>query len=115
MLLNVITQIWFFIYFRTNEDKLRRIGKYLSLQSKQYRAKRININIKINLLVYSVEVLGGVIFCLLSLTPREEIMYFFSIIWYGIVIPSCYLINSNHSKETIMDEGSKKSYQFLDS
>ena len=95
----------FIYHFRTNEDRLRRLGKSLSLQSKQYRAKRINVNIKTNVLAYSVELLGMVIVFLSSHNRRAEIMYCVSLIWYGNVIPSCYLINSNYCKDTIMDDG----------
>ena len=32
-------------------------------------------------------------------------LYFGALIWYGNVIPSCYLINSNDTKKFIMEKG----------
>jgi hypothetical protein len=56
-------------------------------------------------LAYLVEVLGGVIVCCLALLRIPTFLYAGILIWYGIVIPSCYLINSTDNKTSIIEEG----------
>lgn len=90
--------------FSSEEERLRKLDKLLSTRSKTYRAKRVDINVKINVAAYLVELLGGLITCLLALLLKVNVSLFV-VIWYGNVIPSCYLINSDDSKDTIMDEG----------
>ena len=70
-----------------------------------YRAKRIDVNVKINLLAYLAEVLGAIIVCCLALVRIPILMYAGYLIWYGIVIPSCYLINSRDNKKSIIEKG----------
>jgi len=52
-----------------------------------------------------VEVLGGVIVCCLALVRHSIFLYAGVLIWYGIVIPSCYLINSSGNKKSVIEEG----------
>ena len=58
-----------------------------------------------NFLAYAVEVLGTIVIVLLSVLRPPTFLYFGVLIWYGNVIPSCYLINSNDTKKFIMDQG----------
>ena len=90
---------------RSNEDRLKHLGKSVSSRSKQYRIKRIDINVKINVLAYSVEVLGGFLLVCLSLVHPATFLYIGVEIWYGNVIPSCYLLNSSDTKAFIMEQG----------
>ena len=85
--------------------RLKKFDKSISVRSRQYRAKRININVKINSLAYIVEVLGGVIMLGLALVPAATFLYLGTQVWYGNIIPSCYLINSSDIKDYIMDNG----------
>ena len=88
-----------------NEERLRKMGKSFSTQSRQCRAKRIDVNVKVNTIVFLVEVLGGVIIGFFTAIPHANYMYTATLIWYGNVIPSCYLINSSDIKEFIMKNG----------
>ena len=90
---------------RSNEDRLKHLGKSVSSRSKQYRIKRIDINVKINVLAYSVEVLGGFLLGCLSLVHPATFLYIGVEIWYGNVIPACYLLNSSDTKAFIMEQG----------
>ena len=92
-------------FYRENEDRLEKLGKSLSVQSKQYRAKRIDVNVKINGVGYLAEVLGGVLVTLLAFHHKVSILNTFALFWYGNVIPSCYLINFVHNKKSIMNDG----------
>ena len=92
-------------FYRSNERRLKEFDKSISVRSRQYRAKRININVKINSLAYIVEVLGGVIMGGLALVPPATFLYLGTQMWYGNIIPSCYLINSSDIKDYIMDNG----------
>ena len=94
--------MWF---YRKNEERLEKFGKSLAVQSKQYRAKRIDVNVKINGLGYLAEVLGGVLITLLAFHHKVSILNTFALFWYGNVIPSCYLINFVHNKKSIMNDG----------
>ena len=49
--------------------------------------------------------LGGLIVCCLALVPIPIFVYAAVLVWYGIVIPSCYLINSSESKKYIIEKG----------
>ena len=91
--------------FRGNEERLKKFGRALSLQSKQSRAKRIEVNVKVNSLAYTAEVLGGFVIGVLALVKPPTYMYTATIIWYGNIIPSCYLINSSDTKNFIIDKG----------
>jgi hypothetical protein len=84
---------------------MKKFGKSLSNASRKYRAKRIDVNVKINVFAYLVEVLGGIIVCCLALVPIPIFVYAAILVWYGIVIPSCYLINSSESKKYIIEKG----------
>ena len=90
---------------RSNEDRMKQLGKSVSTRSKQYRVKRIDINVKINVLAYSVEVLGGFLLGCLSLVHPATFLYIAVEIWYGNVIPACYLLNSSGTKAFIMEQG----------
>ena len=90
---------------RSNEDRMKQLGKSVSTRSKQYRIKRIDVNVKINVLAYSVEVLGGILLGCLSLLQPATFLYIGVEIWYGNVIPSCYLLNSSDTKAFIMEQG----------
>ena len=100
MIINTITCI-----FRGNEERLKKFGKAVSLQAKQSRAKRIEVNVKVNSLAYTAEVLGGFVIGVLALVPPATYLYTATIIWYGNIIPSCYLINSSDMKNFIIDLG----------
>ena len=52
-----------------------------------------------------VEILGGVIMGGLAIIKPATFLYLGTQIWYGNVIPSCYLINSSDIKDYIMDKG----------
>ena len=93
------------IIYRANEQRLKNFGKSLSVKSRQYRTKRIDVNVKINALAYSVEVLGGVIMGCLAFVPPATYLYAGTEIWYGNVIPSCYLVNCSDIKRSIMEKG----------
>ena len=90
---------------RSNEERMKQLGKSVSTRSKQYRIKRIDINVKINVLAYSVEVVGGLLLGFLSLLQPATFLYIGVEIWYGNVIPSCYLLNSSDTKAFIMEQG----------
>ena len=60
---------------RPNEDRMKQLGKSVSTRSKQYRIKRIDINVKINVLAYSVEVLGGLLLGCFSLVHPATFLY----------------------------------------
>ena len=92
-------------FYRKNEERLEKHGKSLAVQSKQYRAKRIDVNVKINGVGYLAEVLGGVLITLLAFHHKVSILNTFALFWYGNVIPSCYLINFVHNKKSIMNDG----------
>ena len=77
--------MWF---YRKNEERLEKFGNSLAVQSKQYRAKRIDVNVKINGLGYLAEVLGGVLITLLAFHHKVSILNTFALFWYGNVIPS---------------------------
>ena len=90
---------------RSNEERMKQLGKSVSTRSKQYRIKRIDINVKINVLAYSVEVVGGLLLGFLSLLQPATFLYIGVEIWYGNLIPSCYLLNSSHTKAFIVEQG----------
>ena len=90
--------------FRRNDESLRRLGDTLSASSRQIRAKRINVNLKINILAYVVEVIGGLIICSGAGASSGIILYPIAA-WYGLVVPSCYLVNNDDTKTLIMKYG----------
>ena len=99
------------MHFRSNEERLKRLKKVLSFQSRQYRARRIKINLIINGIAYMAEVLGTIVIIVLGLPRYPAFLRRIIItnigtgIWYAIIIPSCYLMNSNEIKDSIMENG----------
>ena len=84
----------------------------MSAQRKKNRTKRININVKINVIAYLAEVFGGLVAISLaflpSLTNTENsngYIYITIMILYGNIIPSCYLMNNTNFKSLVMDNG----------
>ena len=73
--------------------------------------RRIHINIKINVFVLMMEIVGGLIISSLAVLFNQQrggsdmVMLTGLQIWYGCVIPSCYLLNSDYIKDTIMEHG----------
>ena len=90
--------------FSRNEESLRRLGDTLSARSRKIRAKRINVNLKVNVLAYVVEVIGGLIICCGSGASSGRMLYPIAA-WYGLVVPSCYLVNNDDTKTLIMKYG----------
>ena len=99
----IISEIYSF-YCSLNEDSLQRLGDIVSARSRLIRAKRIKINLKINGIAYLVEVVGGVLICTLAISSTLKLFFPFSL-WYGLVVPSCYLINNEDTKTLIMKYG----------
>ena len=93
-----------FYTFSRNDESLQRLGDTLSATSRQIRAKRINVNLKINVLAYAVEVIGGLIICGGAGISSGRMLYPIAA-WYGLVVPSCYLINNEDTKMLIMKHG----------
>ena len=91
-----------FLFSSRNDESLRRLGDTLSATSRQTRAKRINVNLMINVLAYVVEVIGGLIICAGASFGR---MLYPIAVWYGLVVPSCYLVNNDDTKMIIMRHG----------
>ena len=91
-------------YCSRNEKSLRRLGDIVSAKSRLMRAQRIKINLKINGIAYLVEVVGGILICTLASSSTWNVFFPFSL-WYGLVVPSCYLINNNDTKTLIMNHG----------
>ena len=91
-------------YCSRNEESLQRLGGILSAGSRLIRAKRININLKINGIAYLVEVAGGILICTIAFSSTWKLFFPFSL-WYGLVVPSCYLINNDDTKTLIMKHG----------
>ena len=77
----------------------------MSVTSRQYRAKRIAVNVKVNGLGYLAEMLGGILSSALMFFKDAHIMYVFMLIWFGNVIPACYLINFDDNKKSIIEDG----------
>ena len=94
-----------YLCYRTNEERLAQFGDSLSSRNKIYRAKRIDVNVKVNFLAYAVEVLGTLVVVMLSVLRPPTFLYLGVLVWYGNVIPSCYLINSIDTKKFIMEQG----------
>ena len=90
---------------RSNEERLQALGKSFSGKSRKYRAKRIEVNLKVNAFAYAMETFGGIFLALLSAIPHANYLYTFTLIWYGNVIPSCYLTNSMDIKILMMEDG----------
>ena len=104
---SLLVRFWFYILLlhRDNEQRLKKLGKSLSVESKQYRAKRINVNVKINGLGYFAEILGGFLMLLTTFHHKVSIQNTVALFWMGNFIPSCYLINFVHHKRGIMNDG----------
>ena len=84
----------------------------MTLQRIKNRAKRINVNVKINAIAYLVEVIGGLfIFSLAflaTLAPNVRTngyVYITIQLLYGNIIPSCYLMNNSNFKSVVMKNG----------
>ena len=52
-----------------------------------------------------MEVCGGILMLFFAAIPHHNYLYTFIIIWYGNVIPSCYLTNSEDIKISVMEDG----------
>ena len=97
--------------WRSNEERLERLGDTLSEVYRKIRKRRINVNIKINVFVFVMEIVGGVLIALSGVLFNQKrggsdtVMLTGVQIWYGCVIPSCYLFNSEYIKDTIMEHG----------
>ena len=87
-----------------NEESVRRLGSTLSARSRQVRAKRININLKVNALAYLVEVIGGLLLFGASCISTGKKLFPVAF-WYGLVVPSCSLVNNDETKMLIMKHG----------
>ena len=84
----------------------------MTLQRKKDRAKRINVNVKINAIAYLVEVMGGLfvfsLAFLATLAPNVRTngyVYITIQLLYGNIIPSCYLMNNSNFKSVVMKNG----------
>ena len=108
--------MYLFIYqttiTRSEETSLKNIGKTMTVQRKKNRAKRINLNVKINAIAYLVEVIGGVVVFSLAFLPTltptmgsNGFVYISIQVLYGNIIPSCYLMNNSNFKSIAMDNG----------
>ena len=84
---------------------MKGFGRSLSAESRQCRAKRIAVNVKVNGLAYVVELMGGVGCVGMALIPKDIFLHIAYLIWYANVIPSCYLINTSDNKDSIIDKG----------
>ena len=51
------------------------------------------------------EVLGGIVMIGLAFLRPMVITNIGTAIWYALIIPSCYLMNSNENKDSIMEDG----------
>ena len=98
--------------FRSNAQRMRYIGQTMSAQRKKNRTKRININVRINVIAYLAEVLGGLVAISLAFLPSltnttnsNGYIYITIMILYGNIIPSCYLMNNTNFKSFVMDNG----------
>ena len=81
------------------------MGESLSEKYRKCRAKRILVNLKVNAFAYAMEVCGGILILFFATIPYANYLYTFIIIWYGNVIPSCYLANSEDIKLSVMEDG----------
>ena len=84
----------------------------MTLQRRKNRAKRIKVNVKINAIVYVVEVMGGLfvfsLAFLATLAPNVRTngyVYIAIQVLYGNIIPSCYLMNNSNFKSVVMKNG----------
>ena len=98
-------RLFHWLYCRSDKDSLNRLGKSFSLQSRRYRAKRINVNIQVNCIAYLAEVLGGLVVSSLGFASTATYMYIGTQLLYGNVIPSCYLMNNDYQKISILKHG----------
>ena len=99
-----ITRELHFFDCSCNDESLQRLGDIVSSKSRIIRARRINVNLKITGLAYLVEVIGGILICTLAFSSTWKLFFPFSM-WYGLVVPSCYLINTDDTKTLIMEHG----------
>ena len=81
------------------------MGESLSEKYRKCRARRILVNLKVNAFAYAMEVCGGILMPFFAAIPHHNYLYTFIIIWYGNVIPSCYLANSEDIKISVMEDG----------
>ena len=91
---------------------MKNIGNTMAAQRKKNRAKRINMNVKINAIAYLAEVIGGLAVSSLAFLPiftdienSNGYLYITIQILYGNIIPSCYLMNNSNFKSVVMDNG----------
>ena len=97
---------------RSNEQRLKNIDKTMTAQRKKNRARRININVKVNAIAYLAEVMGGVAVFAVAFLPTitntensNGYVYITIQVLYGNIIPACYLMNNSKFKSFAMDEG----------
>ena len=98
--------------FRSNEQRLKNIDKTMTAQRKKNRARRININVKVNAIAYLAEVMGGVAVFAVAFLPTitntgnsNGYVYITIQVLYGNIIPACYLMNNSKFKSFAVDEG----------
>ena len=84
----------------------------MTAQRKKNRARRININVKVNAIAYLAEVMGGVAVFAVAFLPTitntvnsNGYVYITIHVLYGNIIPACYLMNNSRFKSFAMDEG----------
>ena len=99
-------------FVRSNEQRLKNIDKTMTAQRKKNRARRFNINVKINTIAYLAEVMGGVAVFAVAFLPTitntensNGYVYITIQVLYGNIIPACYLINNSKFKSFAIDEG----------
>ena len=84
----------------------------MTAQRKKSRARRININVKVNAIAYLAEVMGGVAVFAVAFLPTitntensNGYVYITIQVLYGNIIPACYLMNNSKFKSFAVDEG----------
>ena len=93
------------MFSRHLEEREERFSKSLSTRSRQYRVRRTYLNVRIHFLAYMTEVLGSIFLTSLSLIRSATPLYMGFLLWYHVITPSCYLVNSNDIKELILEDG----------
>ena len=86
-------------------DERGQRNRALSIDCRQYRTRRIAINVRINGLAYVVEVLGGFVIGAFQFLPPANFLYIAAQTWYGSIIPSVYLMNCDDIKVFVMNHG----------
>ena len=86
------------------------MDKLLSDKRKARRRKRTEVNIKVTIIVWLLEVVGSII---LMFSPKvfahgqvgTATGVVFVILFYFVLLPCAYLINSDDIKKAIMEDG----------